>query len=244
MNNQPNIIPSAQANSGAQNFNGNDPMINDLSGVNIGSSLRSYFAVTLKWWWMILLIVGLVTTLATLWAKRITPAYRATTTIEIKQQESNILGGQIIDETNANLEFIVTQIALLKSTTLAETVVEDLGLQNNTRFTAQSGSREQKVALASKKILNNVIVSRVRGSRLISIAYEDTDPRLSAKVTNQLAENFVRFNQERKYNATAYARDFVRDRLNTTKVALEESCLLYTSPSPRDRQKSRMPSSA
>ena len=27
-------------------------------------------------------------------------------------------------------------------------------------------------------------------------------------------------------------------------VGLSESCLLYTSPSPRDRQKSRMPSSA
>ena len=29
-----------------------------------------------------------------------------------------------------------------------------------------------------------------------------------------------------------------------TKAALPEDCLLYTSPSPRDRQKSRMPSSA
>ena len=29
-----------------------------------------------------------------------------------------------------------------------------------------------------------------------------------------------------------------------TSAALHKSCLLYTSPSPRDRQKSRMPSSA
>ena len=29
-----------------------------------------------------------------------------------------------------------------------------------------------------------------------------------------------------------------------TKSILDEHCLLYTSPSPRDRQKSRMPSSA
>ena len=29
-----------------------------------------------------------------------------------------------------------------------------------------------------------------------------------------------------------------------TRVAADEVCLLYTSPSPRDRQKSRMPSSA
>ena len=30
----------------------------------------------------------------------------------------------------------------------------------------------------------------------------------------------------------------------TIQEKLEEACLLYTSPSPRDRQKSRMPSSA
>ena len=31
---------------------------------------------------------------------------------------------------------------------------------------------------------------------------------------------------------------------STKKVAVDAVCLLYTSPSPRDRQKSRMPSSA
>ena len=32
--------------------------------------------------------------------------------------------------------------------------------------------------------------------------------------------------------------------LDNTEAAESEACLLYTSPSPRDRQKSRMPSSA
>ena len=33
-------------------------------------------------------------------------------------------------------------------------------------------------------------------------------------------------------------------RIRATDEALADACLLYTSPSPRDRQKSRMPSSA
>ena len=33
-------------------------------------------------------------------------------------------------------------------------------------------------------------------------------------------------------------------KLSTMLLILHENCLLYTSPSPRDRQKSRMPSSA
>ena len=32
--------------------------------------------------------------------------------------------------------------------------------------------------------------------------------------------------------------------IDKSKTALDNDCLLYTSPSPRDRQKSRMPSSA
>ena len=40
-----------------------------------------------------------------------------------------------------------------------------------------------------------------------------------------------------------FARDGIDLRLTPTAGAVE-SCLLYTSPSPRDRQKSRMPSSA
>ena len=47
----------------------------------------------------------------------------------------------------------------------------------------------------------------------------------------------------------ARSRDVVRslielDRYDITINALPWGCLLYTSPSPRDRQKSRMPSSA
>ena len=41
--------------------------------------------------------------------------------------------------------------------------------------------------------------------------------------------------------AVPWATDFPRTRLSHS---LECACLLYTSPSPRDRQKSRMPSSA
>ena len=37
---------------------------------------------------------------------------------------------------------------------------------------------------------------------------------------------------------------FVPELSGKTKIDLIKSCLLYTSPSPRDRQKSRMPSSA
>ena len=50
-------------------------------------------------------------------------------------------------------------------------------------------------------------------------------------------------------NGRETSLSLVRDRAKTSRstedrLTLERSCLLYTSPSPRDRQKSRMPSSA
>ena len=50
-------------------------------------------------------------------------------------------------------------------------------------------------------------------------------------------ENEVRSRANKLYNSLINGADF-------RKVARDYSCLLYTSPSPRDRQKSRMPSSA
>ena len=38
--------------------------------------------------------------------------------------------------------------------------------------------------------------------------------------------------------------DFVENKVDDIELVFPLPCLLYTSPSPRDRQKSRMPSSA
>ena len=45
-----------------------------------------------------------------------------------------------------------------------------------------------------------------------------------------------------KYLITHYVDDIDLEKF--TKMSIDNICLLYTSPSPRDRQKSRMPSSA
>ena len=44
--------------------------------------------------------------------------------------------------------------------------------------------------------------------------------------------------------AQAHAAEFQAAGAKAMREGIDKSCLLYTSPSPRDRQKSRMPSSA
>ena len=65
---------------------------------------------------------------------------------------------------------------------------------------------------------------------------ENKNPRiLSGVVVSNKADKTITVKVERKVKHPLYGKIMRR----STKV-----CLLYTSPSPRDRQKSRMPSSA
>jgi hypothetical protein len=66
-------------------------------------------------------------------------------------------------------------------------------------------------------------------------------------LTRWLDENHVDYEvheHERSLTALATARAEGVDPKSFAKVVWVRTCLLYTSPSPRDRQKSRMPSSA
>ena len=57
-------------------------------------------------------------------------------------------------------------------------------------------------------------------------------------VSTTLTDNFVRPDEANK------AQSLVREKGNHTLIDKIKVCLLYTSPSPRDRTRSRMPSSA
>ena len=68
--------------------------------------------------------------------------------------------------------------------------------------------------------------------------------RLLKPLKRQIDGRFMPISLEQAFDEIAQrlARIVARDGAET--VALFNGCLLYTSPSPRDRQKSRMPSSA
>ena len=68
-----------------------------------------------------------------------------------------------------------------------------------------------------------------RVARALEVPFADTD-KIVARDHGPIPDLFERHGEE-------HFRALERD-------AVAEACLLYTSPSPRDRQKSRMPSSA
>jgi capsular exopolysaccharide synthesis family protein len=175
-----------------------------------------------------------------------TPIYRAGVTLLIDPEPPKVVEYQDITpaESAASREdFYQTQYNLLKSSSLAKRVFEELGLAQNPLFTTDKSSllsqlkhslkswiREQNPNdrdLESEKLIEQfqegLTVEPIRNSRLVKIYYDSPDPKLSAQVAKALAQAFINANLERRYDATAYARDFLKDRLLQIRARLEET---------------------
>ena len=76
---------------------------------------------------------------------------------------------------------------------------------------------------------------------------DDTDVVAVSKSRKQSIQQIKDYLQYAHKNGFAPEADFLRPKLTQLKtrvIAEYQDCLLYTSPSPRDKRQSRMPSSA
>ena len=88
------------------------------------------------------------------------------------------------------------------------------------------------------------VLSGVVGTWSHALAADVTFERLLNPEPQNWLMNHHDFSSQRFSTLTTINRSNVKDLKLAFSVALGGTCLLYTSPSPRDRQKSRMPSSA
>ena len=105
-------------------------------------NLKEYLFVILKRKWLIMSLVLVLTSLATIQAYREPSIYEGATTIKIEQKAQSILqsgtgGGILIGQNDPN--FWGTQLKLLQNPTLARQVVVTLDLQHNPTFFGPQG---------------------------------------------------------------------------------------------------------
>jgi len=175
-----------------------------------------------RWLILAVLVIGVGASTALTLLK--TPLFRASATLEVQRQETQIIEGADVQPSNiADAEHMATQYALLKSRALAERVAEVLDLPADPRFAKQDHSRADRLAEATLYITKNLEVLPVSRSRVIEVRVQGPYSAETARIVNALAENFIEMNLERRYNATSYARNFLEERLQTTKTALEEA---------------------
>ncbi len=225
--------------------------------------LRDLLRIFLKHKWTILAIVtasGLFSVVTTYLAS---PVYRASTTIQIERFTPRILDfkevspGETSDIWSDPADFYATNHELLKSRSMAERVVEELGLRKNPAAAGllpEQAEAPQAPAPKASNFLEGIVtwirrgpepvavdpairaddavvsafqssltVEPVRKSRLVRLHIDSTDPFFAAKAANTLAQSFINVNLERRFEASAYAKTFLEEKLLQTKAKLEDS---------------------
>jgi capsular exopolysaccharide synthesis family protein len=150
-------------------------------------NLKEYLFVVLKRKWLIMSMVLIVTTLATIQAYREPSIYQGATTIKIEQNNRSILqsgtgGGIVIGENDPN--FWGTQLRLLKSESLARKVILKLDLQHNPAFFGPQG--QSTIFASLKRIISHdaapkqTTVPAIRPKDDAAAEEELTDQQLAA----------------------------------------------------------------
>lgn len=212
---------------------------NQASSGDGSFNLAEYWRLALKYRILIIsiflaaLFMGVAMTLLA------TPRFTASTTLQIDREAARVFNTEDNSPRESLIqgeEFFQTQYGLLRSESLSERVMESLGLASSNAFLDAMGVTPPKQveggarALADKRrelvirtLQDNLGISPVRGSRLVVVSFSSPDPQLAARVANAFAENFIQSNLDRKIQSSSYAREFLEERIATTKTKLEDA---------------------
>jgi capsular exopolysaccharide synthesis family protein len=156
-----------------------------------------------------------------------TPLYQSSVTLELNPPTVPIMGNGANDEQgvvvpNTDASFLATQYGLLRSRALAEKVVENLNLLG-VQEASDRGSAEVRLKAAASGLANTLEVEPIPSSRLVKLTFTHEKPQMAAGIVNGFATAFITSTLERRYAATATARDFLEERLKTVRKDLDVS---------------------
>jgi succinoglycan biosynthesis transport protein ExoP len=219
-------------------------------------NLRDLLRIFLKRKWTILIIFTVFAAFSVVRTYMAAPVFRASTTLQIERFTPRVLDYKDVTpgetDYSDSVDFYTTNYELLKSRTLSERAVEDLGLRKPPPADAgkepvnanpvptsliedivtrmRRGPTPADVDLATRDdnalvgaFQGSITVEPVRRSRLVRLHFDSTDPFFAAKAVNTLAQSFININLERRFEASAYAKTFLEEKLGQTKAKLEDS---------------------
>lgn len=212
-----------------------------------GLDLLNYWRVIVKRKWTVLSVLVIVLLTGMMLTMLTTPMYRASATLQIERQAVGAVtvpGIESLEAPYREFEFYETQFQLLRSRSMAEKVAADLdpddpvfavmsapspiaklmqsilGFANpDTEVADVEDRRKQLVNL----VRNGLSVEPIVKSQLVRVHFDSPDAALSAKVANAVALGFVESNMERRVDNSAFAREFLGDRLEQVKLKLQDS---------------------
>ena len=191
-----------------------------------GLDFASLIRILANWRWLILgavalgLVGAIVVTLLT------KPLYRSWVTLEVNPPTVEIMDEQSRERSTSGVstwDYVATQVGLLSSRSIAERAAQDLNLANNEAFVGGGGDTASRLDAATGKIVKGLNVEAPEEGQLIKFSFDAESPQLSATIANQVAESFINSNLQRRYEASAYARNFLERQIAKTRADLEKS---------------------
>ncbi len=173
-----------------------------------------------------------------------TPIYTARVTLQIDREAAKVVNLQDVqprEEVGQSEEFYQTQYGHLVAKLLVASLPNGLSARSAWRARASSSTppgsssppakpnepgesaRAQFRELVLNRVMTNLGVDPVRGSRLVTLSFDSPDPGMAATVVNSFADSFIKINLERRFESSSYARDFLEQQIALAKIRLEDS---------------------
>ena len=173
------------------------------------------------------------------------PQYMATSQVLIEQQADAIIESaetQAYTPPQETERFLQTQVDVIESRSLAERVVESENLADREDFfeaqgaelpqldTAEGNDASGAEGLARLRretaiglVMDGLTVDLPVDSRLVSVHFQSGEPAIAAEMSNSISQNFIEANLARKFDSSAYAREFLAQQLEDARSKLEQS---------------------
>ena len=125
--------------------------------------------------------------------------------------------------TSNTYDFVATQVGLVSSKSVAERTAQELNLANNPTVVPQNVDASQRLRIATGVVSGGLHVVPPTEGQLIKFSYDSTSPQLAATIANGIADSFINAALQRRYEASAYARNFLERQIAKTRGDLERS---------------------
>jgi len=188
--------------------------------------LPTLLRVVQHWRWLILgaTVLGLVgAIIVTLLA---TPVYRAWVSLEANPPTVTVNEEQSKERDTSlsnSYDFVATQAELISSKSVAQRTAQELNLANNPDFVPLNLDPSSRLRIAAGRVQGGLNVIKPEEGQIIKFSYDSTSPQLAAMVANGVADSFINASLQRRYEASAYARNFLERQIAKTRGDLERS---------------------
>jgi succinoglycan biosynthesis transport protein ExoP len=163
------------------------------------------------------------------------PTYRATTVLDIEKDKASPVDiSSSPQAASYDPEFLPTQTRLMRSREVAERAVRRLNLAENADFNppkkgifsfASGGDGEaapkDAIARTASNVQAGIDIVSVRGTNLVELSYIANSPKVAADVANAIADAYVDWNLEAKYQVVGQASQFLTAQIEQLKTEID-----------------------